>query len=255
MNFQPDWSACSGLSDPALLFLNYPSNPCGACAGEGTFANAISFASQHGCWIAHDLAYGAFCYDGRASVSILQQPGATDVAVEMWSASKNYGLAGWRIGAVVGNPELVERVSALVELNFAAVWPGFQVGLTAALTDGADEVRERVEAHEERRDVLLAALDATDAVVSRPEGGMSIWCQAPHGLDATVLLRDYGVAAVAGDVFGASGAGWLRLALSVPERHLHEAATRLRRAFDNATRSPQAAIRPTSSPLGYSAAR
>jgi aminotransferase len=233
INFQPDWNTCPRLSHPALLFLNYPSNPCGVCAGNETFSDAVAFARQHGCWLAHDLAYGAFCYDGRASVSILQHPDAVDVAVEMWSASKNFGLAGWRIGAVVGNPELVERVNALVELNFAAVWPGFQIGLTAALAQGTGEVRDRVAAHEQHRDVLVAALNETSAAVSLPEGGMSIWCQPPRGLNSRTLLRDYGVAAMAGDVFGASGAGWLRLALSLPHGQLNTAATRLRLAFDH----------------------
>jgi len=231
VNFQPDWGACYPLSRPALLFLNYPSNPCGACANEETFADALAFARRHKCWVAHDLAYGAFCYDGRPTMSMLQQPGATDVAVEMWSASKSFGLAGWRIGAVVGNSDLVQRVSALVELNVAAVWHGFQVGLTAALEGGSHEVQERVSAHQDRRDVLVAALVAAEAVVARPEGGMSIWCRAPQGLDAEGLLRDYGVAAMAGEVFGSSGAGWLRLALSVPVKDLDEAATRLRDAF------------------------
>lgn len=234
--FQPLWSALAGRA-ATLLFLNYPSNPCGACAGSGTLEAAVTFAKTSGCWVAHDLAYGPFCYDGRRAASILQCPDASRVAVELWSASKVFGVAGWRVGLVVGNAELVQRVSTLVELHVAAVWPGFQLAVAAALRDGWDEVYERVAIHHRRRDSLIAAISATGTPVVAPEGGMAVWCRAPSGVDAPTLLHDHGLAVVAGEVFGERGAGWLRLALSVPDDRLEEAGRRITAAFGGQTGS------------------
>jgi len=228
--FQPDWFAVDSLR-PALLFLNYPSNPCGVCAQPATLDAAVAFATSHGCWLAHDLAYGSFCYDGRASSSIFQVPGASSVAVELWSASKTFSLAGWRIGVVVGNAEVVRRVSNFVELHVAAVWPGFQLGLAAALRNGVDDIRERASIYETRRDAFVATIRAADGRVAPADGGLSVWCQAPCGVDSRRMAVEFGLAAAPGEMFGSRGAGWLRLALTVPDQQVPEAARRLARAF------------------------
>jgi aminotransferase len=120
--FQPDWAAVAGLS-PALTVLNYPSNPCAACVRDGTFETAVAYAADRGGWLLHDLAYDGLAFDGHRARSVLEADGARDVAVELWSPSKAYGMAGWRIGFCVGNAELVGRVQALIDHTTAACGP------------------------------------------------------------------------------------------------------------------------------------
>ncbi len=231
--FQPEWAAVEQMQ-PTLLFLNYPSNPCGACAHPATFADAVAFAKSHGCWLAHDLAYGAFCYDSRTTSSILETPDASTVAVELWSSSKTFSLAGWRTGVVVGNADIVRRISSIVERHVAAVWPGFQHGLAAALNAGTPDIRRRISVYERRRDALVEAILAAGVKVAPPEGGLSIWCRRPARLDPATMPTDFGLAAVPGEIFGDRGVEWLRIALTVPDHRLTEAAERLARALSAA---------------------
>src|SRR5437764_6235021 len=109
--FQPDFGAL-GDERPALALLNYPSNPCSVCEAPGTFEAAVAWARERDAWLVHDLAYGFLAFERRAR-SILEVEGAREVAAELWSPSKVYGMAGWRIGFLVGNAELVAGVQAL----------------------------------------------------------------------------------------------------------------------------------------------
>src|SRR5947209_11419731 len=140
--FQPDFDSVAGEL-PALCLLNYPSNPCAVCEAPGTFEASVAYARERGCWIVHDIAYGFLSFDGRAR-SILEVDGARDVAAELWSPSKVYGMAGWRIGFLVGNAELVGRVQTLLDHTTAGVFTALQRGLEAALSgDQADVARRR----------------------------------------------------------------------------------------------------------------
>src|SRR4051812_6969251 len=129
--FQP---AFGEAPDAALALLNYPSNPCAVCERPGTFEAAVRWAHERGAWVMHDLAYGFLAFDGHRARSVLEVEGAREVAVELWSPSKVYGMAGWRIGFVVGNAELVARVKTLVNHTTARVWTRLQRGLPAAPT-------------------------------------------------------------------------------------------------------------------------
>src|SRR3954451_11017060 len=110
--WQPDCDSVAA-ERPALCLLNYPSNPCAACEGDGTFEAAVAYARERGTWLVHGLAYGFLGLYGRRARSVLEAPGARDVAVELWSPSKVYGMAGWRIGFLVGAAELIARVQTL----------------------------------------------------------------------------------------------------------------------------------------------
>ena len=107
--WQPDFDAL-GAERPALVVLNYPSNPCAACEAPGTFEAAVAWAHERGSWLLNDLAYAFLAFDGRRARSVLEVDGARDVAVELWSPSKVYGMAGWRVGFAVGNAEVVGRI-------------------------------------------------------------------------------------------------------------------------------------------------
>jgi L-glutamine---4-(methylsulfanyl)-2-oxobutanoate aminotransferase len=220
-HFQPDFSAVPGGA--ALALLNYPSNPCAVLERDGTFEAAVAWAHAHGTWLMHDLAYGFLAFDGRRARSILEADGAREVAVELWSPSKVYGMAGWRIGFVCGNADVVGRVRTLVDHLTAGVWTGIQRGLHAALTGDQAGVAERRAVYEARRDRLAAAIPG----LARPEGTFYAWWRLPDGLTAARILDEARVAVAPGEGFGARGAGWARLSLAVPDADVDEAAARI----------------------------
>src|SRR3954452_15082667 len=149
--FQPDFDAVAG-ERPALVMLHYPSNPCSVCEHEGTFERAVTYARERDAWLVHDLAYGFLAFDGRRARSILEVD--RERSAELWSPSKVYGMAGWRVGFLVGAAELVARVRDLVDHTTAGVYAGIQRGLAAALTGDQLDVDERREVYQRRRDRL-----------------------------------------------------------------------------------------------------
>jgi aminotransferase len=211
----------------AALYLNYPSNPCAVCAPEGAFEAAVGWAGRTGGVVVHDAAYVDLVFDGRPPRSFLGTPGAKDVGVELWSMSKTYGMAGWRIGFVVGNADVVERVNLLNDHCRVGIFEPLQRAAVAALEGPQDSVAERVAAYERRRDALAAALP--EPPVS--EGTFFVWTRLPAGLTAERLLAEHRVAVAPGEGFGPSGAGWARLSLAVADETLERAAERLARAF------------------------
>ena len=225
--FQPDLDAVRDLR-PALTVLNYPANPCATCARPGTFAAAAAYARDRDGWLLHDLAYDRLTFDGHRARSVLEEDEVRDVAVELWSPSKVYGLAGWRIGALVGNAEVVARVQQLIDHTTAGVWAAVQRGLEAALDGDQSGVEERRAAYERRRDVLVGALRMAGGDVVVPEGTFYAWWRPPASLSAERLLADHRIGVAPGEGFGARGAGWVRLSLAVPDADVEEAAERVR---------------------------
>ncbi|HEV2591774.1 MAG TPA: aminotransferase class I/II-fold pyridoxal phosphate-dependent enzyme [Gaiellaceae bacterium] len=211
----------------AALYLNYPSNPCAVVAPEGVFESAVRWAERTGGAVVHDAAYCDLVYDGRAPQSFLATPGAKDVGVEMWSASKTYGMAGWRIGFVVGNAEIVERINLLNDHCRVGIFTPMQEAIVAALTGPQDSVAARVESYRQRRDTLAAALPMPVTC----EGTFFVWLQLPEGLTAERLLAEHRVAVAPGEGFGPSGAGWARISLAVSDEMIELGAARLREAF------------------------
>jgi len=242
---QPDLDAvpAAARERARLLVLNYPSNPCAVCAAPGTFGAAVDYARAHGMWLLNDLAYGFLAFDGRRAASVLETDGARDVAIELWSPSKIYGMAGWRIGFAVGAAELVGRIRTLVDHTTAGVFAALQHGLIAALRGDQAHVAERREAYRRRRDALVGALRAAGAEIDAPEGTFYAWWRPPEGLDAARLLAEHRVAVAPGEGFGARGAGWVRLSLALPDAEVDEGAERLARAAAGALSAPAGAAR------------
>ena len=224
----PEWAPdLEAAPDAAALYLNYPSNPCAVCAPAGTFDAAVAWARRTGGAVVHDAAYVDIVFDGRTPQSFLATPGAKDVGVEMWSMSKTYGMAGWRIGFVVGNAEIVERINLLNDHERVGIFAPLQSATVAALEGAQDSVAERVAAYERRRDVLAAALP--EPIVC--EGTFYVWLRLPEWLSAEKLLAEHRVAVAPGEGFGPSGAGWARLSLAVGDEQIELGAERLARAF------------------------
>jgi aminotransferase len=216
----PDFDAAPPA---AAAYLNYPSNPCAVCAGAGVFERAVEYAQRTGTAIVHDAAYVDLVFDGRVPQSFLAAPGAKEVGVEMWSMSKTYGMAGWRIGFVVGNAEIVARVNLLNDHVRVGIFVPLQEAAIAALEGPQGSVEERRARYERRRDTLAAALPEAPVC----EGTFYVWLRLPEGLSAERLLVEHRVAVAPGEGFGPSGTGWARLSLAVSDDTLAAGIERL----------------------------
>jgi L-glutamine---4-(methylsulfanyl)-2-oxobutanoate aminotransferase len=229
-SWAPRWDEAP-RDDVAAVYLNYPSNPCAVAAPPGVFADAISFASETGAAIVHDFAYGDIVFDGRAPESFLAVEGAKEAGVEMFSMSKSYGMAGWRLGFVVGNAEIVERIDLLQDHARAGIFVPIQEAGIAALEGPQDSVAERREAYERRRNRVIEALAATTVRETVCTGTFYVWIELPAGLTLEHLLLQHRVAVAPGEGFGASGNGWARLSLAVTDEQLELGLERLVRAL------------------------
>ncbi|HEY7560590.1 MAG TPA: aminotransferase class I/II-fold pyridoxal phosphate-dependent enzyme [Gaiellaceae bacterium] len=222
--FAPDL-ASAPRDGVAALYLNYPSNPCAASAPPGVFAEAAAYAAETGAAVVHDFSYGDLVFDGLRPTSFLAEPGAREVGVELFSMSKSYGMAGWRLGFVVGNAEIVERVSLLADHVRAGVFRPVQEAGVAALTGPQDTVEERRALYERRRDRVVAAIP--DA---RSDSTFYVWWRLPDGLTPERLLRERRVAVAPGEGFGERGAGWARISLATADDVLDLGLERISRA-------------------------
>jgi L-glutamine---4-(methylsulfanyl)-2-oxobutanoate aminotransferase len=228
----PDWMPDFDAAGAArVAYLNFPSNPCAAAASPGVFASAVAWAERHGAAIVHDFAYGDLVFDGRAPESFLAAEGAKQVGVEMFSMSKSYGMAGWRLGFVVGNAEIVERINLLQDHNRAGVFRGVQEAGLAALAGPQASVEERRARYEERRDRVLAAL----TVPAVSEGTFYVWIRLPEDVTAEQLLTEHRLALAPGEGFGSQGAGWARISLAVTDEVFEVGLARLVQALAGTT--------------------
>jgi L-glutamine---4-(methylsulfanyl)-2-oxobutanoate aminotransferase len=223
---RPDWDTAPARA--AALYLNYPSNPLAAYAPAGVFEEAIEWAHPAGAWVMHDFAYGDLVFDGRKPASFLAVDGAREIGFELFSMSKSYGMAGWRLGFAVGNAEIVARIEELQNHQFAGIFMPVQEAGIAALTGPQDSVEARRALYEGRRDRAVAALAGCRP---RGEGTFFVWFELPSGLSAADLLEQHRVAVAPGEGFGERGRGWARLSLATADEKLDLGLERLRAAF------------------------
>jgi aminotransferase len=210
------------------MYLNFPSNPTAATVPAALFEEAVEWAERNEAWVLHDFAYGDLVFDGRRPQSFLAVERARHVGIELFSMSKTYGMAGWRLGFALGNAELVRRIELLQDHAFAGIFRPVQEAGIAALTGPQDSVEERRAAYERRRNRALAALDGIEAW---SEGTFFVWFRLPDGVTVEHLLVEHRVAVAPGEGFGARGAGWARLSLAVGDELLDRGLERLRAAF------------------------
>jgi LL-diaminopimelate aminotransferase len=214
-----------------LLWINYPNNPTGASATRQFFEEAIAWGREHDVLIAHDNAYVDVTYGTAKPISILEIPGAKDIAVELHSFSKAYNMAGFRVGMIVGNPDVVGAYSTLKTQIDTGMFNVVQHAALAALDLPESWIRERNSVYERRRDVLLAACRKAGLEVATPEASLYLWPQVPVGETSQSftdrLLDATGVFVTPGANFGSHGEGYVRIALTVPDARLDEAARRI----------------------------
>jgi L-glutamine---4-(methylsulfanyl)-2-oxobutanoate aminotransferase len=231
--FFPDFSKITPdqCKQTKLMFLNYPSNPTGACATSSFFDEAIRFAEKHHIVIAHDFAYGAIGFDGHKPISYLSRPGAKDVGIEFYTLSKTYNMAGWRVGFALGNQELISWINEIQEHYFVSLFGAVQEAAVTALTSSQACVRELVDTYELRRNAFFEELKKLSWNAPLPKGSFFAWLPVPKGYTsshfADFLLEKAKVMVAPGIGFGKYGEGYVRVGLLAEEKRIREAVQRI----------------------------
>lgn len=232
-NFLPNYDALSDeVKDRAkLLYLNYPNNPTGGTATLEFFEETVRFAKEHQIIVAHDFAYGAIGFDGNKPVSFLQAEGAKEVGIELYTLSKTYNMAGWRIGFAVGNTQIIEAINLIQDHLFCSQFPAVQQAAAVALTSSQTCAQELSATYERRRNVLIEEAQRIGWQVTAPKGSFFAWLPVPLGYTseqfADLLLNKADIAVAAGNGFGQFGEGYVRVGLLVSEERLQEAIRRI----------------------------
>jgi LL-diaminopimelate aminotransferase len=229
--FLPDLGAASVGPSTKALWLNFPSNPTAAVADLTTFEEAVAFCRQHDLVLLHDAAYSEITFDGYVAPSVLQVPGATDVALEFGSASKTYDMTGWRIGWVAGSADAI-RALGIVKTNLdSGQFTAIQRAAVAALEGPQDLVDELRLTYQRRRDLVVGTLNGLGWSLKPPLGSCYVWVPVPDGETsvsfADRLLEEAGVFVAPGSGYGERGEGYVRFSLTVPDDRLAEALDRL----------------------------
>ncbi len=240
-NWTPDFSAIPSevLKRAKLLWLNYPNNPTTACVTLDFFAEAVAFARRHGLLICHDAAYVDITYDGYVAPSILQVPGAKEVAIEFGSLSKPFAMTGWRIGWAVGNSEAVRLLATVKDNIDSGIFRPIQRAGAKALhlfCQDASIIRPVVDTYQRRRDFVVHALRQAGIQVEAPKGTLYVWAPIPDGFAnsqefATFLLERAHVAVTPGGGYGPAGEGYFRISLTYPDAVIGEALERITAAL------------------------
>jgi len=216
--FLPD---LDGAPDAKLLYLNYPNNPTGATAELDFFEHAIQVARERDLIVVHDNAYSEVAFDGYRPPSFLEAEGAKEVGVEIFSLSKGWNMTGWRTGLVAGNPEIVERYRQLKTNLDSGMSEAVQHAAAVALTTEREFPREVSEVYARRRDLLATGLREVGLEVNVPRATPYFWVAVPDGHTSTsfteLMLEQASVLVSPGDSYGPSGAGYVRLSLTVPD--------------------------------------
>ncbi|MCM3054741.1 pyridoxal phosphate-dependent aminotransferase [Caldibacillus thermoamylovorans] len=232
-HFLPDYNAISSdvLDAAKLLYLNYPNNPTGAVANLDFFNQTVKLAKKHEITVMHDFAYGAIGFDGKKPVSFLQADGAKDIGVEMYTLSKTYNMAGWRVGFAVGNPTIIEAINLIQDHLYVSLFPAVQKAAIAALSGDQTCVKELVARYESRRNAFVDACKQIGWDVTAPKGSFFAWLPVPDGFTsqsfADYLLDAADVAVAPGNGFGKYGEGFIRVGLLMDETRLVEAVQRI----------------------------
>jgi alanine-synthesizing transaminase len=218
------------IPKPKMMVLGFPSNPTAKCVELDFFAKVISLAKEHDILVVHDLAYADICFDGWRAPSIMQVPGARDVAVEFFTMSKSYNMAGWRVGFMVGNKALVSALARIKSYHDYGSFTPIQVAAISALEGPQDCVAEVRAKYQKRRDVLTKGLHEAGWMVEVPKASMYVWAEIPEPYKAMgslefakKVLREAKVAVSPGIGFGEYGDDHVRFALIENEARTRQA--------------------------------
>lgn len=220
-HFLPDLDSVPAdvLSKARILLLNYPNNPTGATATTAFFQEAITFGRQHHLLVVNDFAYAAIGFD-QAPISLLAQPGALDVAIELNTLSKTYNMAGWRVGYTLGNASAMAALKAYHEHTYSTIYGAVQDAAIVGLNGDQSSVAAIRDTYQKRRDVVCAGLDEIGWQYVLPQGAFYVWIKAPNGFSGEaftqLLLKQAQVVVAPGIGFGAEGQDYVRISLTQP---------------------------------------
>jgi len=226
------------IPKPKMLVIGFPSNPTAMCVDLAFFERVIALAREHDILVVHDLAYADITFDGWKAPSIMQVPGARDVAVEFFTMSKSYNMAGWRVGYMVGNRDLVHALARIKSYHDYGTFTPIQVASIIALEGPQDCVEEIRKTYEKRRDVMVRGLREAGWQVENPKASMYVWAQIPafySGLGSIGftkrLVEEAKIAVAPGIGFGDYGDDHVRIALIENEHRLRQATRGVREMF------------------------
>jgi L-glutamine---4-(methylsulfanyl)-2-oxobutanoate aminotransferase len=231
--FLPDYNCLKEdvLTEAKLMFLNYPNNPTAGVATKEFFEETIELAKKHDILVCHDFAYGAIGFEGKKPVSFLEVEGAVDVGIEIYTLSKTYNMAGWRVGFAVGNEQVIESINLLQDHFYVSLFGAVQHAAAEALNGSQECVEELVAVYEKRRDTFIGRLRENGWNVEAPQGSFFCWLPVPDGYTsesfADYLLDKAHVVVAPGIGFGTQGDKYVRAGLLTSEERLIEAADRI----------------------------
>ncbi len=220
-----------------LLWINYPNNPTGATASLEFFQELVDFCRHYDILLCHDNAYSEIAYDNYQPPSILQIPNAKDIAIEFHSLSKTYNMAGWRIGFVVGNSLGIKGLSQVKSNIDSGVFEAVQKAAIAAFSTAEKDLEDLVTLYQRRRDILVKGLQSLGYPIKPNLASLYVWVPIPQNYTsqefATFLLKKCGITVLPGNAYGASGEGFIRMALTVEEKRICQALQRMKNAGIN----------------------
>ena len=232
---------------PAMLLLSFPHNPTTQCVDLDFFKEIIRLAAHHGTMVVHDFAYADLGFDGYKPPSILEVEGAKEVAVEIFSLSKSYNMAGWRVGFCVGNARMIGALARIKSYLDYGVFQPIQIASIIALRECEEETRKICGVYQKRRDVLVNGLHRAGWDVEKPRGSMFLWAPVPERFRelgsmefAKQLLTHAKVAVSPGIGFGEYGEGYVRVALVENEHRIRQAARNVKKFLAQGSNNPPA---------------
>jgi alanine-synthesizing transaminase len=222
---------------PNLILLNFPHNPTTTCVDKAFFEEVIRIARFHGTMVLHDFAYADLCFDGYKAPSILEIPGAKEVAVEIFSMTKSYNMAGWRVGFCLGNRKMISALARIKSYLDYGIFQPIQIAAIIGLRECEEEVQKICRLYERRRDALVSGLCSAGWPIMKPQGSMFVWAPIPEPFRhlgslefAKRLLENAFVAVSPGIGFGEAGDGHIRFAL-IENHHRTRQAIRCIKQF------------------------
>ncbi|MCL5048239.1 MAG: aminotransferase class I/II-fold pyridoxal phosphate-dependent enzyme [Firmicutes bacterium] len=235
-NLMQAWE--SAWPKPKVVVISFPHNPTTACVDLGTMARLVEFAKEHEVILVHDFAYADTSFDGFTPPSILQVPGAKDVAVELYSLTKSFSMAGWRVAFLVGNKQVVQALTKLKSYLDYGTFQPIQIASIVAMNEAPDYPKAVNEIYLARRDALCDGMSRIGWHVAKPKATMFVWAKIPEpyaamgSLDFSKLLVSKAKVAVSPGVgFGPGGDGYVRFALIENEQRIGQAIRSIKKAL------------------------
>src|SRR5215475_7131676 len=230
---------------PKVLLISFPHNPTTTCVDLDFMKEIVRLARHHGTLVVHDFAYADLGFDGYMPPSILQVEGAKEVAVEIFSLSKSYNMAGWRVGFCVGNPKMIAALARIKSYLDYGVFQPIQIASIIALRECEDETKKICAMYQKRRDVLIQGLNRAGWPVEPPKGSMFVWAPLPErfremgSLEFSKLMLQNALVAVSPGVgFGPMGEGYVRFALIENPHRTRQATSAIKRMLQSAEPVP-----------------